>query len=51
MFLAREQMAYRLASLHNLTVLSRALDTIRTEALSVAYTGRGSGMVGNVRNL
>jgi queuine tRNA-ribosyltransferase len=51
LFLAREQLAYRLASLHNLTVLSRALDTIRTEALSVAYTGRGSGMVGNVRNL
>ena len=51
LFVAREQLAYRLASLHNLTVLSRALDTIRTEALTVAYTGRGSGMVGNVLRL
>jgi queuine tRNA-ribosyltransferase len=51
LFLAHEQLAYRLASLHNLTVLSRALDTIRTEALTVPYTGRGSGMVGNVLSL
>jgi queuine tRNA-ribosyltransferase len=51
LFQAREPLAYRLASLHNLTVLSRALDRLRTEALSVPYTGRGSGMVGNVRSL
>jgi queuine tRNA-ribosyltransferase len=51
LFQAREPLAYRLASLHNLTVLSRALDKLRTEVLSVAYTGRGSGMVGNVLSL
>jgi queuine tRNA-ribosyltransferase len=51
LFQAREPLAYRLASVHNLTVLSRALDTVRTEALSVPYTGRGSGMVGNVLSL
>jgi queuine tRNA-ribosyltransferase len=51
LFQAREPLAYRLASLHNLTLLARVLDTLRTDLLSVFYSSRGSRMVGNVRSL
>jgi queuine tRNA-ribosyltransferase len=47
----REPLAYRLASVHNLTVLARVLDMLRTEALNVLYTGRKTRMLGNVGRL
>jgi queuine tRNA-ribosyltransferase len=49
LFQSREQLAYRLASLHNLTLLAQLLAALRTEARTVVYTGRGTGMVEHVR--
>ena len=51
LFQSRQQLAYRLASVHNLTHLARVLERIRTEALRVVYTPRQPGMVGNILRL